>query len=486
MGEVEEAAGPWVPVVMFSPEAGSPFVGELGIPVASFLNASEALDVAVAADALIAWASAMKIRAVARLAEAIGEEDYGRRDCQPVRFKGEEAHALAVAEVATSTAVSERAAARLVHDAEDLCGPQWETLDALEDGKISPAHASVILEAARSVPAESASSFARAALRRATTRGGRRRTPGELRTCLRKLRERLHPETLRARKKAAGRERGVWFAPEPDGMCTLTAFLPAEAGLAIYTGLDHDARTVKAHTVKARGGDAHGAAEPSAAESPAATAAAEERTLSQLRADALTQRLLGGTEPLGPGAGLFRPEVLLTIPVGLLPEDVDSRVGPDGGGIASPAGRPAAELPPAELEGYGPIDPATARRLAALAPAWHPVYTDAATGRALGVGRKAYRPSQALRRYLAHRDGGCIFPACTIPPPRCEPDHTIEWQDGGTTDPSNLALLCTKHHALKSLGAWTYRIRVALDLGPHPHHRTLRPRHIAPAPPQET
>ncbi|MCA4135585.1 hypothetical protein LD110_22515, partial [Arthrobacter sp. M4] len=26
-----------------------------------------------------------------------------------------------------------------------------------------------------------------------------------------------------------------------------------------------------------------------------------------------------------------------------------------------------------------------------------------------------------------------------------------------TTDPGNLALLCKKHHALKSIGAWSYR-----------------------------
>ncbi|MCA4135454.1 HNH endonuclease signature motif containing protein, partial [Arthrobacter sp. M4] len=49
------------------------------------------------------------------------------------------------------------------------------------------------------------------------------------------------------------------------------------------------------------------------------------------------------------------------------------------------------------------------------------------------------------------------FPGCTRRASTCEPDHTIEWQDGGTTDPANLALLCRKHHALKSIGAWSYR-----------------------------
>ncbi|WP_372498067.1 HNH endonuclease signature motif containing protein [Sinomonas terrae] len=91
-----------------------------------------------------------------------------------------------------------------------------------------------------------------------------------------------------------------------------------------------------------------------------------------------------------------------------------------------------------------------------MAPSWGRLFTDWDTGEALGVGRSAYRPPRALRRYLAHRDGGCRFPGCTRPARACEPDHTTEWQHGGRTDPHNLALLCRKHHALKSIGAWTY------------------------------
>jgi len=73
------------------------------------------------------------------------------------------------------------------------------------------------------------------------------------------------------------------------------------------------------------------------------------------------------------------------------------------------------------------------------------------------VGRTAYRPPKALRRYLHSRDKTCRFPGCTRRAAACEPDHTIEWQDGGTTDAGNLAMLCRKHHALKSMGAWTYQ-----------------------------
>ncbi|WP_231567757.1 hypothetical protein, partial [Sinomonas humi] len=102
-------------------------------------------------------------------------------------------------------------------------------------------------------------------------------------------------------------------------MCTLTAFLPAEAGLALYQGLDADARTARSHLPptpgKPRPGDAGGGCGPAdaagagvgAAGSSASVAAAEERTLSQLRADALVHRLLGVPDEAFPGP--FRPHI---------------------------------------------------------------------------------------------------------------------------------------------------------------------------------
>ena len=149
--------------------------------------------------------------------------------------------------------------------------------------------------------------------------------------------------------------------------------------------------------------------------------------------------------------------------------DLEVGAGAESTGLASTTGPAAAELETAELEtavleGYGPIDAPTARRLAALAPTWQRLFTDCTTGQALGVGRAAYRPPKALRRYLNCRDGTCRFPGCTRQATACEPDHTIEWQDGGTTDPGNLAMLCPKHHALKSIGAWSYTHSAAGDL----------------------
>jgi AraC-like DNA-binding protein len=451
----------WVPAVDFTDREDSLLGGTLSVPLPSFLTADEALNVVESTDRLIAWATAMKLRALARVEEAIDEESPRRHENQPVRFGGDEAHALAVSEVSTACALSEGTAARYLNDATDLTASQWEVLEAVEAGAISEAHVRIILDQARSLPAGEAEKFATVALQRTRTRQGRRRTPAEFRACLRRLREHLHPESLTARKESAQRERGVWFSAEPDGMCTLTARLAAEVGLAIFTGLDQDARQAAARAAERRALPGTFAvpgpyAPPDPGTAPGPGAVPDSRTLPELRADALAYRLFGGTDELfggtdGSAPGTFRAEVVVTIPVGhVLGGVIESAE------VTATAGPAAAESETAELEGYGPLDAATARRLAALAPTWQRLFTDRTTGQALGVGRTAYRPPKALRRYLNSRDGTCRFPGCTRRATACEPDHTIEWQDGGTTDPGNLAMLCRKHHALKSIGAWSY------------------------------
>ena len=442
----------WVPAVEFTDREDSLLAGTVSFPAPAFLTADGAIRVVQSADRLIAWATGVKQGALARVEEAVAEEAPVRQESQPVRFGGDEAHALAVTEVSTACALSEGTAARLLNDAAELTTSFWEVLEALEAGEISDVHARIIVEQARSLPDGQAERFASIALRRTRTRHGRRRTPAELRACLRRLREQLHPESLAARKEAAQRERGVWFRAEPDGMCTLSAFLTAEVGMAIYSGLDRDARLASARAAELREipGDS-AAAEPGTATEPGpapeASTPADAPTLSEFRAEALAYRFLGG--PDGVESGVFRPEIVVTIPV--------ERVmggSPGSGGGALPA---EPEFGTAELQGYGPLDAATAGRLAALAPSWYLLFTDNTTGQALGVGRRAYRPPKALRQYLQCRDGTCRFPGCTRRASVCEPDHTIEWQGGGTTDPGNLAMLCRRHHALKSIGAWSYR-----------------------------
>ena len=141
--------------------------------------------------------------------------------------------------------------------------------------------------------------------------------------------------------------------------------------------------------------------------------------------------LLDGEITDGPRG--IRPTVFVTVPMlTLLGEDI-----------------------PADLNGYGPIDAVTARRLAANAPSFIRLLTHPETGVVLSVGRDRYKVPKDLRMYLAVRDGTCRCPGCSMPVARSDLDHTVDWQLGGETKASNLAFLCRGHHLLKHATGWT-------------------------------
>jgi hypothetical protein len=127
-------------------------------------------------------------------------------------------------------------------------------------------------------------------------------------------------------------------------------------------------------------------------------------------------------------ARALRPKVFVTVPVMTL------------AGAASE---------PALLNGQIPIDPETARKLAALAPSMTRILTHPHTGRALAVGTEQYRPTADLRGYIIARDAICRFPGCTAHAVSNDIDHTVDRAFGGPTDGANLASLCRKHHILR-------------------------------------
>ena len=113
---------------------------------------------------------------------------------------------------------------------------------------------------------------------------------------------------------------------------------------------------------------------------------------------------------------------------------------------------------PAHLTGYGPITADTARRLAAdTSGTWRRLLTDPDTGALLDISPHRYRPAQCLRDYLAARDDVCAFPTCQQPGHRCEPDHTIPFNQGGRTRRDNLALTCRRHNHAKAGTGWSYQ-----------------------------
>lgn len=68
-------------------------------------------------------------------------------------------------------------------------------------------------------------------------------------------------------------------------------------------------------------------------------------------------------------------------------------------------------------------------------------------GTVLGVGRATRTVPPHLRRVLDKRDRGCRFPGCTNTR-FVDAHHIVRWSDGGSTDLTNLVLLCRAHHRL--------------------------------------
>jgi hypothetical protein len=75
-------------------------------------------------------------------------------------------------------------------------------------------------------------------------------------------------------------------------------------------------------------------------------------------------------------------------------------------------------------------------------------------GEVLHLGRATRTVSDAQRRSLAIRDGGCRFTGCDRPHQWCDAHHVEWWERGGRTDVENLVLLCRRHHVLVHEGGW--------------------------------
>ncbi|MWV47663.1 DUF222 domain-containing protein [Rathayibacter sp. VKM Ac-2803] len=361
------------------------------------------------------------------------------------------------AELANGSGVSEWELSRELERAHLLVEDLPLTRAALAAARIRWRAGEVICSVAASLPKESLAEFDERATELALSR-----TPTQLRRALDRLRDELHTEPLAERHTRAKQDRGVWLTPEIDGMATLSALLPAAAALAAYSRLDRIARTLR----DSDGDVARGAH----------TAQGDERTLAQLRADALADLLcdgdVAGTTPISDGTEApptfvpgVRPEVRLTL-------------------AASTAA--GVDDAPADLDGYGLIPADTARHLVGVAATFTRVLTDPETGAVVSVGRTHRVPPPRMRLHLQLRDRTCRFPGCTRPASTAEADHTLEWRNGGDTSLDNLLSLCTAHHHVRHGDRWTYRLHAdgtADWTTPTGRHVTTRPPALLPPAP---
>lgn len=343
-------------------------------------------------------------------------------------------------ELASTLHESEQAAERLLQLAYDSHRSFPLALRSLESGEISLNHLRVIAtEGAALTIGDSA--LERERRERYETRVlevAREESPNRLRPIARRLAASETQASLEENHERAVAKRSIRLVDADDGMADLIAHLPAVEAQAIY---DRVARVAKKVAKTAAAGAATDAVGGIAV-----------RSIDAVRADVFRDLLLGDVDGVGDGevaggrdvagdvhgtrkaSSGIEGRVQVIIPGGLLTED----------GAAAAVGT-------AEMVGYGPIPASAAKRIAGEAQAWELVTVDQG-GKLLSVDR--YRPTPAMRRYLAARDLHCRAPGCRVPAHRCEIDHTVAAEDGGPTSTANLAHLCKGHHVLKHHTDW--------------------------------
>jgi Domain of unknown function (DUF222)/HNH endonuclease len=327
-------------------------------------------------------------------------------------------------------------------------GPLTRTGQALADGELSAAHASVLAHGTHDLPVQVAAEAEPVLLEAA-----RRLDPPRLRRVVTHLRWVADPEGAQDRVERQHQRRGLWLSPTIDGMVAVEGLLEPEAGQTLLAALEPLARPASA---------------------------ADARSGGQRRADALTE-LARRTLEAGrlPHTGGVRPQLLVTV-------DLDSLLGPGGLG--------------GEVGGVGPLDPETCRRLAcdgavtrvlvtrqpthrhpdsdgglaarlrAAARLLPPTLGGAPT-RPLEVGRTSRVVTAAQRAALVVRDGGCVVAGCDRPSAWCEAHHLVHWLHGGPTDLANLALVCRAHHRAVHEGGWRLHRHPDGRLTATPPHR---------------
>jgi hypothetical protein len=323
-----------------------------------------------------------------------------------------------VTETACLTRTAERTIEHQLDEARFLYSHAPATFDALANGEISYRHATALLDQIRTIPDEDQAAFEEKMLPVAKTL-----PVGRFTDRARRLRERLHPESIVTRARDAVADRRTFWEPAHDGMGWLHWYGTAEQTKAAWDRITGMATSLKKLSDPT----------PDPADDTDDPQANPTRTLDQFRADVTAALLLNGITPTGMGAGI-RGTVMVTVPVMTL-LGVDEE--------------------PASLEGYGPISPDAARRIVGDAHSFTRVLTHPLSGVILSVDKKQQKITKGMRTVLRMRDETCRFPGCSRPAVQSDIDHTQDRQYDGGTDLENLAHLCEGHHRLKHLSQWS-------------------------------
>jgi len=280
------------------------------------------------------------------------------------------------------------------------------TLALLRAGGITQRHALDLADATRSLSPESVAVVEARVLPRAPEQ-----TPAQFRACVRRAALRVtSPVEEEAAHQQAVSERRVVLIPADRGMTWVNCYLTADGAAGLMAAVD----AIAHETIHGRGGDP--------------------RTADQRRADAIVEIACSvlADPHLTRGHGQ-RPAVQVTVAASTL-MGLDDQ--------------------PGELDGYGPITAAMARRIAYDPTAtWRRLLTDD-HGLVRCASAKTYRPPADMIRTVIARDTHCQFPGCRRRAHHSDLDHITAWRDGDHTTEANLLALCRRHHRLKHTGRW--------------------------------
>jgi hypothetical protein len=109
-------------------------------------------------------------------------------------------------------------------------------------------------------------------------------------------------------------------------------------------------------------------------------------------------------------------------------------------------------VPAADLERCLPISGTVLERLAYDCVITRVVLSSESAVIDVGRSKRVITPAQS--RALTVRDKGCRWPGCDRPATWTSGHHLVHWLKGGTTDLTNLVLLCYRHHWMVHEGKW--------------------------------
>ncbi|WP_024477485.1 DUF222 domain-containing protein, partial [Arthrobacter sp. CAL618] len=362
--------------------------GQVSVAAMVTLNAGQTMNLLKTLSVLRSWVDAQEAKALTHLHDVITEEHSWAED-------QDHTHALAASEIGAALRLPERTAGSLLDHSELLVRDYRATLTALENGRLSRRHAWAVVGEAIGIPDTVPAVMA--AFEAQLIGLACKTTVAKFYRQAQRLRDIFHPESITLRHRKALQDRRVYLDPAQDGMAWLAAFLPTEQAAGIFHRVDTAARNLQ-------GPD-------------------EDRTLTQLRADVLVDVLTSAgptghmseapdpAGPAGPGAAAgTEPDTAAGASPGADragpgTADPGSRTNSGSGTNSGSSQRRESNSPsqsgeasvywgvqakvfvtvpvmtllggdaPGELEGYGPIDPETARQLAGHAPSFTRILT---------------------------------------------------------------------------------------------------------------